>query len=279
MEAGEAKTVQDEAGAGIALDPIDPIDYFNMNVIRPVEAVRSEAMAKLATEAGRRRLIEEERQRLVALGVAQNRALAAALALYSGGGVAPVGSSALNDASVVGNVPSMPQMMPPIIGERNMRSTLIREGADAVRLTQHQKEMTRRWYENFKWVDEGFGNGNQERLPWDEKSGEYQNSLYRAEMVNQHIRYSGELFDGGQRLTPVPQLSAHGHYRRQIPMIPDVQNHQAMQRANALPAGAGRPIQFMRDNRQMTPKGQLFSKDYRLEHPQVIANERGVTRV
>ena len=260
MEGKEPVTVQDEAGADIGFTPID-LRSFQKDVIEPVQRAASARInAEYEAEALRQ-------------NVAKFR-----------GGEAPAGSSAIGAPTIqsaqLPNV-AMPQIAPPIIGERNMRSTLIRESADAVKLTAHQKEMNRRWYENFKWVDEGFGNGNLERLPWDEKSGEYSNSLYRAQKVNEHIRYSGELFDGGQRLTRIPQQSAESRYRHQVPMIPDVQNHQAWQRAGPLPARAGRPIQMMRDNPNdhLTRKEQLFARDMRGYHPQVVADSRGVTRV
>ena len=222
-----------------------------------------------------------DRERLRAT---ESQTMAESVAVAQAGGVAPVGSSAIGGSTVEsGKLPNpvMAQIAPPIIGERNARSTLIIEGPDAVKLTEHQKEMSRRWYSNFMWVDEGYGNGNIERLPWDEKSGEYRNSLYRASKVNENIRYSGALFDGGQTMTPVPQQSKDSHYRHQVPMIPDVQNRQAFQRANELPARAGRSIEMIRDNpnAHMLRKTQVFAKDMRLYHPNVVADSRGVTRV
>ena len=158
-----------------------------------------------------------------------------------------------------------------IIGERSMRTLLFRETGESVELTPRQIQENKRWLENFTWVDPGFGNGNQQRLPWNLHGGRANNRLYEASMANQAIKYSGDLFDGAQEYRKPIVPSKQTMNKMSIPMIPNTQVRQRMIRNGPLPAGLGRPIQMIRDTNNIArPIDRVDDVDRRLLYPDVV---------
>lgn len=185
---------------------------------------------------------------------------------------------AMNDRKVVGvdentfkdrQLPAPPDKS--IVGERSVRPLLFRESGQSVQLTPSQIQDNKRWLENFTWVDPGFGNGNQQRLPWNLHGGRANNRLYEAQMNNQAIKYSGELFNGAQEYRKAIVPSKTTMRMMEPPRIPNTQVRQRMIRNGALPAGLGRPIQMIRDtNNIVRPVDRVDDRDRELLYPDVV---------
>jgi hypothetical protein len=185
---------------------------------------------------------------------------------------------AMNNMKVVGvdentfkdrQLPAPPDKS--IVGERSIRPLLFRESGQSVELTPSQIQDNKRWLENFTWVDPGFGNGNQQRLPWNLHGGRANNRLYEAQMNNQAIKYSGELFNGAQEYRKAIVPSKTTMRMMEPPRIPNTQVRQRMIRNGALPAGLGRPIQMIRDtNNIVRPVDRVDDRDRELLYPDVV---------
>jgi len=167
----------------------------------------------------------------------------------------------------------------PIIGERSMRPLLIRQEGDQVELSEQQIKENRLWLDNFNWIDPGYGNGNQERLPWNFTGGKANNSLYEAQEKNAHIRFSGNLNNSDQHIREKKPLSNETKRLIYQPMIPNIQNEQKFFRNGAMPAGLGRPVQMMRTNPMGTPFQNINKQSRRLVNPDIVRGKRFIQRV
>ena len=162
---------------------------------------------------------------------------------------------------------------PPIVGERSMRPMAFKMEGDEVELTDEQKRQNQLWLENFTWIDEGHGLGNQERLPWNLGGGKAKNSLFTAQQVNELIRLSGDLYNGDQEIREVPQVSKRTREIYRQPMISTNMRQQEFVRNGAMPAGRGRPIQMYRRT-QTTPFAFRNARQTHLIHPDVVDGKR-----
>ena len=164
----------------------------------------------------------------------------------------------------------------PVVGERNMRPLLFREEGDTVKLTQFEENENRLFYENFTWVDSGFGNGNIQRLPGSLYAGKdlANNRLYDAQMRNEKLKFSGRLFNGPQQYRKKYDISAQTRKLIEVPMFSTVQNHQEFIRDSSLPAGAGRPHQMARDEVSFIRRKNVNNKVGRLFYPDVVDGKR-----
>jgi hypothetical protein len=164
----------------------------------------------------------------------------------------------------------------PIVGERNMRPLLFREEGDTVELTQKQENENRIFYENFTWVDSGFGNSNIQRIPGSYYAGKdsANNRLYDAQIKNEKLKYTGRLFNGSQQYRKKYDISQQTRNLIRIPMFSTVQNHQEFIRDSSLEAGAGRPHQMARDDVSWIPRKNVNSKVGRLYYPDLVDGKR-----
>jgi hypothetical protein len=143
------------------------------------------------------------------------------------------------------------------------------------------------FYGNWKVVQPGWGNGNQQSMP-DQIGAPFKNSLLRAQWDNQTYQFTSN-FDAGARQwyteTYKPQLKrtqiinsrrTQDNWRQ--PMIRDNQTHQLPTRNGALPAGVGRPIHFARETPNgfdlFTPIQMLNGRETRLFHGDVVDGRR-----
>jgi hypothetical protein len=164
----------------------------------------------------------------------------------------------------------------PVIGERNMRPTLFREEGDTVKLSNAQEQENRLFYENFTWIDAGFGNGNIQRIPGEAYAGKdiANNRLYDAQVKNEMLKYSGDLFVGTQQYRKKYNVSRQTRNLVRRPMFSTVQHHQQFIRDSSLPAGAGRYHQMARDNPSWIPSKNVNSKVGHLFYPDVVDGQR-----
>lgn len=164
----------------------------------------------------------------------------------------------------------------PVIGERNMRPTLFREEGDTVKLSNAQEQENRLFYENFTWIDAGFGNGNIQRIPGEAYAGKdiANNRLYDAQVKNEMLKYSGDLFVGTQQYRKKYNVSQQTRNLVRRPMFSTVQHHQQFIRDSSLPAGAGRYHQMARDNPSWIPSKNVNSKVGHLFYPDVVDGQR-----
>jgi len=164
----------------------------------------------------------------------------------------------------------------PVVGERNMRPLLFREEGDTIKLTQFEENENRLFYENFTWVDSGFGNGNIQRLPGSLYAGKdlANNRLYDAQMRNEKLKFSGRLFTGPQQYRKKYDISAQTRKLIEVPMFSTVQNHQEFIRDSSLPAGAGRPHQMARDEVSFIRRKNVNNKVGRLFYPDLVDGKR-----
>lgn len=164
----------------------------------------------------------------------------------------------------------------PVVGERNMRPTLFREEGDTVELSNRQEQENRLFYENFTWIDAGFGNGNIQRLPNEIYAGRdiANNRLYTAQVKNEMLKYSGNLFVGDQQHRKKYNISANTRNLVRRPMHSTVQHHQQFIRDSSLPAGAGRKHQMARDNPSWIPSKNVNSRVGHLYYPDVVDGKR-----
>jgi hypothetical protein len=171
----------------------------------------------------------------------------------------------------------------PITGERNLRPLLMKGDYEgAVALNSEEKRNNRNFYANWKWVQSGYGNGNQQPLP-DQIGVPFNNSILSAYHHNQELRYVDNYDAGAKewheqnapyRVRPTPNTRAIFN----VPMIPENQSRQAPTRNGALPAGVGRPIQMARDSVKgfdiFTPKQYKNSETTRLYNGDVVDGNR-----
>jgi len=164
----------------------------------------------------------------------------------------------------------------PVVGERNMRPTLFREEGDTVELSRKQDQENRLFYENFTWIDAGFGNGNIQRVPNQNYAGGdiANNRLYTAQVKNEMLKYSGDLFVGSQQHRKKYNISANTRNLVRRPMHSTVQHHQQFIRDSSLPAGAGRKHQMARDNPSWMPSKNVNSRVGHLYYPDVVDGQR-----
>ena len=164
----------------------------------------------------------------------------------------------------------------PVVGERNMRPTLFREEGDTVKLSNRQEQENRLFYENFTWIDAGFGNGNIQRIPGQVYAGKdiANNRLYTAQVKNDVLKYSGNLFVGNQQYRKKYNISANTRNLVRRPMFSTVQHHQEFVRDSSLPAGAGRKHQMARDNPSWIPSKNVNSRVGHLFYPDVVDGQR-----
>jgi hypothetical protein len=162
-----------------------------------------------------------------------------------------------------------------IVGERYMRPLLFQGNADSVTLSKAEEEDNQRWFENFSWVDSGWGNGNQQRLPWNDpitnaRSG---NTILDAQKRNQRLRFAGKQYYGPAEYRPSRFPSGSTRRFVEVPMIPTTQIRQQMMRANALPARPG-PIRMPRENDIFPPMKDRNSLETRLYYPDLVDGSR-----
>lgn len=167
-----------------------------------------------------------------------------------------------------------------IVGDRSMRVLLKQGNTDSVKTTDEQRRQNRLWLENFTWIDEGKGNGNQERVPWNFTGGKSRNTLFNAQKQNKYLQYRGDLYMGDAEYKPPQVISELTRVRNRELFIPNVQNRQAFVRNGPLPAGLGQPIKMMSGTQHLpTPMGQIHSIDRRLIHPDMVVGPLGPRRV
>lgn len=180
----------------------------------------------------------------------------------------------------------IPLALPPIVAEREMRPFLMISNGEDVKLTQEQVLDNKRFYEHFKWIEDGSAyTDNQVKMPWESVLKKSKNKLYTAKKVNEQLRYSGYLYDGGQYVChkPRPTEATIKHWSQ--PMIPEIQHPSfarmipISQRVKKPLNGRGRPIEFFRDT-SAVPFMRVYGKGTELEHPSIIVSKSGeVVRV
>ena len=171
----------------------------------------------------------------------------------------------------------------PITGERNMRPLLMKgDYKGVIELTKREKENNFNFYANWKWVQSGFGNGNQQPMP-DQVGVPFNNHILAAYYHNEQLKYIDN-YDAGAmewhkqnapyRVRPTPNTLAIFN----TPMIRDRQNFQAPTRNGSLPAGVGRPIKMARETANgfdiFTPNQLKNSFDTRLYNGDVVDGQR-----
>lgn len=167
----------------------------------------------------------------------------------------------------------------PITGERNMRPLLEKgDVPDIVALTPKEKKTNREFYANWKWVQSGYGNGNQQPLP-DQVGIPFDNNILAAYEYNQQYRYI-QNYDGGAKKCiaqnkPFNRIVTPNTIKiYNVPMHPENQNFQAPTRNGSLPAGLGRPIHMARETTNgfniFTPTQQRNSWSSRLFNGDVV---------
>ena len=176
----------------------------------------------------------------------------------------------------------------PITGERNLRPMLVKGDVENI-LDRKPAEIAENmdFYANWKFVQPGWSNGNQQLLPG-QIGVPFRNTLLRAQWDNQDYQFMDN-FDVGARdwyeKTYMPHrrrdMTTHSKrmgYKFRIPMIRDVQTHQLPTRNGALPAGVGRPIHFATETANgfdiYTPTQRLSSRQTRLFNGDVVDGRR-----
>lgn len=176
----------------------------------------------------------------------------------------------------------------PITGERNMRPMLVKGDVDNI-LDRKPAEIVDNmdFYANWKFVQPGWSNGNQQLLPG-QIGVPFRNTLLRAQWENQDYQFMDN-FDVGARdwyhKTYLPHrrrdmdtYSKRMGYKFRVPMIRDNQTHQLPTRNGALPAGAGRPIHFATETANgfdiYTPTQRLNARQTRLFNGDVVDGRR-----
>ena len=170
-----------------------------------------------------------------------------------------------------------------ITGERNMRPLLMKgDYQGVVELTKREKENNFNFYANWKWVQPGFGNGNQQPMP-DQVGVPFNNHILSAYYNNEQLKYIDNYDAGAKewyeqnapyRVRPTPNTLAIFN----TPMIRDRQNFQAPTRNGSLPAGVGRPIKMARETPNgfdiFTPNQLKNSFDTRLFNGDIVDGRR-----
>lgn len=176
----------------------------------------------------------------------------------------------------------------PITGERNMRPMLVKGDVENI-LDRKPAEVVDNldFYANWKFVQPGWSNGNQQLLPG-QIGVPFRNSLLRAQWENQDYQFMDN-FDVGARdwydKTYMPHrrrdMDIHSRrmgYKFRMPMIRDTQTHQLPTRNGALPAGVGRPIHFATETSNgfdiYTPTQRLDARQTRLFNGDVVDGRR-----
>ena len=183
--------------------------------------------------------------------------------------------------------PSNIYSLKPVTGERNMRPLLVKgDYAGVLDRTKKEEEDNMTFYAKWKNIESGWGNGNQEALP--DQILPAKNTVLRAQRENENYKFSDN-FDGGARnwyeetYRPAMKKQMVVHSKRvnskwAVPMIRNNQTHQLPVRNGALPAGAGRPIQFSRDTQNgfdiYTPYQRLNARQTRLFNGDVVDGRR-----
>lgn len=183
--------------------------------------------------------------------------------------------------------PSNIYSLKPVTGERNMRPLLVKaDYAGVLNRTKKEEEDNMTFYAKWKNIESGWGNGNQEALP--DQILPAKNTVLRAQRENENYKFSDN-FDGGARnwyeetYRPAMKKQMIVHSKRvnskwAVPMIRNNQTHQLPVRNGALPAGAGRPIQFSRDTQNgfdiYTPYQRLNARQTRLFNGDVVDGRR-----
>jgi hypothetical protein len=168
---------------------------------------------------------------------------------------------------------TMEKVGEPLVGERAMRPMIFREEGDTVEPSTDERKQNLLWLENFNWIDEGHGNGNQQRVPWEFGGGLSKNTLFNAQQRNEIVKYSGNLYVGPQHIRKKKEMSDRTKFMMTQTMTPTTQNRQRFIRNGALPAGLGRPIKMYRNN-ELVPFARRYEKETRLVHPDVVDNVR-----
>ena len=162
----------------------------------------------------------------------------------------------------------------PVVGERSMRPLLFRREGDDVEPTRDEKRQNLLWLENFTWIDEGHGLGNQQRVPWELGGGLSKNTLFNAQQRNQMLKYSGSLYVGDQQVRRVKQPSKRTVRFMRPAMIPTSQNRQKFIRNGPLPAGMGRPIKMKSGEPPLYSALRVADPGQRLVYPDVVDGRR-----
>jgi hypothetical protein len=161
-----------------------------------------------------------------------------------------------------------------IVGERSMRPMAFRMEGDTTEPSKEQVRQNMLWLDNFTWIDEGNGLGNQQRVPWEMGGGAAHNSSFEAQKLNKMMKYSGDLRVGNQHVREVREVTPMTRAKFKTPMYSTTQNRQRMIRNGALSAGLGRTIQMYRDSRDVTPMMYRNAPMFRLENGDVVDGRR-----
>lgn len=176
----------------------------------------------------------------------------------------------------------------PITGERNMRPMLVKGDVEGI-LARKPAEVVDNmdFYANWKFIQPGWSNGNQQLLPG-QIGVPFRNTLLRAQWENQDYQFMDN-FDVGasdwydhtympHRRRDMNMYSKRMSHKFRIPMIRDTQTHQLPTRNGALPAGVGRPIHFATETSNgfdiYTPTQRLSSRQTRLFNGDVVDGRR-----
>jgi hypothetical protein len=158
----------------------------------------------------------------------------------------------------------------PVVGQSFNKDDYQQSQGGDVALTPEQRAMEEIWFEHWRFIPPGHGNGNQQPsdgLPYPEM----RNSLMRAQNMNTQLRYSGDLKHGDVYIAPQYDYRDIPYSKRKIPMRPLFGRHTSWNRANPFQnTGIGK-IQFHRQTMQSTPIHNVYDpKVANLYYPNIV---------
>jgi hypothetical protein len=116
-----------------------------------------------------------------------------------------------------------------ITGERSMRASVDKRlGADYVELNPEEKERNIAFYSNLNFVKEGFGNGNQQLLPFSYKGWKSKNKLFDVYKTKEMMQYSGKLNVGNMYCQPINAPTYQMRLMKETLMTPQTQVNQKL---------------------------------------------------
>lgn len=163
-----------------------------------------------------------------------------------------------------------------ITGERSMRADLTQLGGDYVKLTPDEKARNIAFYSSLNFVKTGNGNGNQQIVPFSYKGWAPNNRLIDLDNRQTSLRYGGHLNFGNTFTQSYKSPSRSTLHKFGVCGIPSNQHNQqwmAVAPTSAMGYQArtvGQPIQFSNRETQPTMHTEIYSKDRRLFHANVV---------
>lgn len=158
----------------------------------------------------------------------------------------------------------------PVVGQSFNKDEYRQSQGGDVALTPEQRAMEEIWFEHWRFIPPGHGNGNQQPsdgLPYPEM----RNSLMKAQNMNTQLRYSGDLKHGDVYIAPQYDYHDIPYSKRKIPMRPLFGRHTSWNRVNPYQnTGIGK-IQFHRMTMQSTPIHNVYDpKVANLYYPNIV---------